>query len=104
MTRIGSSLLAMALVACAGMTAGQVATTVTADLCELDALAGAVIPAGTPAATVAADVQLACPLAKGVEALVLAFIAEQADAGTAPAGTAYVPSPLVQRARAKAHR
>ena len=90
--------------ACAGMTAGQVVTAVTADICEVDALAGAVIPSGTPAAVVAADIQLACPEAKGVEALVLAFLGEQADAGTSPPAAAYVPSPLVMRAKLRAHR
>jgi hypothetical protein len=73
--------------------------------CISAALAGSVIPAGTPVGIVAADVQVGCGLVEALvpdlEKVVASFEASQADAGTVPpAGAAYQPAPFVQAKKA----
>lgn len=69
--------------------------------CEAEALATSVIPTGTPAATVAADIEVACNLVDSqlpdIIKVVTAFEAQQASVGSAPpAGVLYTPSPMVK--------
>jgi hypothetical protein len=100
-------LLVLGAVACVGyLTACAAAQAVWTDIqtaCEAEALASSVIPPGTEVSTVAADVALACDVAEALvpdlEKVVQAFVAAQADAGTAPSGP-YVPSPMAQKKKA----
>jgi len=58
--------------------------------CIANQLAGSIIPTGTPATTVVADIQLVCGALPQLEAVVTAFEASQAASGTAPpAGAVY---------------
>lgn len=64
--------------------------------CQAEVLATSVIPPGTPVATVAGDIELACDIAVSLDAkvqnVVAAYEASQADAGVTGA---YKASPLV---------
>jgi hypothetical protein len=73
--------------------------------CQAEALVSSVIPVGTPASEVAADIEVACNIAvaldQDVQTVVTSFEASQAAAGTAPpAGATYMPTPMAARARA----
>jgi hypothetical protein len=73
--------------------------------CQAEALVTSVIPVGTPASVVAADIEVACNIAvaldQDVQTVVTSFEASQAAAGTAPpAGATYMPTPMAARARA----
>jgi hypothetical protein len=74
--------------------------------CMVAELAQSVIPAGTPVAIVATDVQIGCDLADAlipdIEKVIGAFEATQGDAGP-PAGAVYKPAPFaLVKIRAKA--
>ena len=102
---VGLAALVAEPVACTNAQGIQATTAVfaAADVaCVALALSGAIIPAGTTAATVAADVELFCPFVKDVEPIILSLEGQQADAGVSPQPPAtYVPSPIVQAKRAK---
>jgi hypothetical protein len=70
--------------------------------CTAEALATSVIPPNTPAAQVAADIEIACNITMtvdtDVQAIVNAYEANQAEAGVT--ATAYVPSPMATKKRA----
>lgn len=73
--------------------------------CQAEALVTSVIPVGTPASVVAADIEVGCNIAvaldQDVQTVVTSFEASQAAAGTAPpAGATYMPTPMAARARA----
>lgn len=93
---------ALALVAC--LTPAQVKAIFTDEqvACEAEELASSVIPAGTPAATVASDVAAGCNIAAAllpdVEAVVVAYMGATTRA---PAGAVYSPGARVRAARVK---
>jgi hypothetical protein len=92
------------LLLAAGCATAQAIFTDAQVACEGLALAQSVIPTGTPVATVAADLELACDIAvsldKDVQAVVAAYEAGQASSGTAPAASAsYTPGPLITNAK-----
>jgi hypothetical protein len=98
-------LAVFAFVLMLGCAAALKSLTVAEEVCQDTVLITSQIPPGTPVSQVASDVQVACDIADDsipiIEQVVTALEAAQADAGTV-AAPAYVPSPLV--AKAKAHK
>jgi hypothetical protein len=94
-----SPVVPVVIVLACSQSATQAVFTDAETACQAIVLATSVIPPGTPASTVAGDVQIACDLAESllpdIEKVVVAFEAGS-DAGSV---TAYVPSPLAVKAR-----
>jgi hypothetical protein len=103
-----AGLFLLTLCACKGPVTPVQVQSVLTDVqiaCESEVLATSVIPAGTPVATVAADIAAGCGIATSLipdlEQVVTAFMASTTRA-PAPAGAVYTPSPRVIAARAVA--
>jgi len=95
-----SLILPIVLVSCA---AAQAIFTDIQVACQGEALATSIIPTGTPASVVAADIELACDIAttfdSDVQKVVTAWEAAQSDAGVSPVGGTYTPSPMATHKR-----
>ena len=105
MTRARKFLAVVALCPAAYLASCALFRTVLSDTqiaCQTEVLASSIIPPGTPLQPVVSDVTMACGIADAlipdVQAIVAAYIAAQAEAGVSTAA-AYVPSPMVLRAR-----